>query len=302
MKLMPHRFRLIALAMLSCGPALHAAASAADIPAACAENAAWDDPVAPARIHANSWYVGTCAISAILITTDQGHVLIDGATETAAPLIERNIRALGFKVKDIRFILNSHEHRDHAGGIARLQRDSGAVVIAREPAASVLESGKNDHGDPQYGTLGGFPPISKVQRTRDGETLVLGGARMTAHATPGHTAGSTSWSWTSCESTDCRHMVYADSLSAVSADGYRFSDEAAHPGVVAAFRSSFDAVAALPCDILMTPHPGASHLLARIGPAASEALVDPAACARYADNARSKLDTRLDKEKPGVKQ
>jgi metallo-beta-lactamase class B len=298
---MPDRFRFLVLAMLSCCSATHAAAVAPDTPA-CAEKSGWDDPVAPARIHANTWYVGTCGISAILITTDEGHVLIDGATETSAPLIERNIRTLGFKVEDIRYILDSHEHLDHAGGIALLQRDSGAVVIAREPAASILERGENDLGDPQYGTLGPFPPIRNIRRINDGETLALGRILMTAHATPGHTAGSTSWSWTSCESTDCRHMVYADSLSAVSADGYRFSDEAAHPGVVAAFRSSFDAVAALPCDILMTPHPGASHLLARIGPAASEALVDPAACARYADNARSKLDTRLDKEKPGVKQ
>jgi metallo-beta-lactamase class B len=293
---MPHRFRLIALTMVSFCSAIQFAAAAVKPSTACAENAGWDDPVAPARIHANTWYVGTCAISAILITTDEGHVLIDGVTENAVPLVEKSIRALGFKVEDIRFILNSHEHRDHAGGIARLQHDSGAVVIAREPAASVLERGVNDRSDPQFGTLDGFPPISKIQRTRDGETLVLGGIRMTAHATPGHTAGSTSWSWISCESDDCYQMVYADSLSAISADGYRFSDDKAHPGIVATFRRSFDTVAALPCDILMTPHPGASHLLARIGAGAAEALVDSTACARYAGSARSKLDARLELE------
>jgi metallo-beta-lactamase class B len=267
----------------------------------CPAQAGWSDPARPAHVFANTWYVGTCGISAILVTGESGHVLIDGATEAAAPMIEANVRSLGFRVEDIHYIVNSHEHLDHAGGLARLQKDSGATVVAREPAASILESGVNDRGDPQFGAIDPFPPVTDARRLAEGETLVLGELRLVVHATPGHTAGSTSWTWTSCEADDCRSMVYADSLSAVSADDYRFSDEAAHPGIVDAFRRSFAKVAALPCDILMTPHPGASHLLERLGPSATRPLIDSAACARYAGEARTRLDARIDKERQDAK-
>ena len=267
----------------------------------CPVKPTWDDAARPAHIFGNSWYVGTCGITAILITSTEGHVLLDGATEKAAPLIEANIRALGFKVEDVRFILNSHEHFDHAGGIARLQKATGATVVAREPAATTLEHGSNDRTDPQFGVLGDFPPISKIRRIKDGEVLSLGDLALTPHATPGHTLGSTSWTWNSCESGDCQKMAYADSLTAISADDYHFSDEQAHPGIVARFRKTFAVVAALPCDILMTPHPGASQLLERLGPGATKPLIDDTACARYAAGAGSYLDARLAKERTGNK-
>jgi metallo-beta-lactamase class B len=262
----------------------------------CPTDGGWSDPARPAHVYANTWYVGTCGISAILITSPDGHVLIDGATEQAAPMIEANVRALGFRVEDIRFLLNSHAHLDHAGGLARLAKDSGATLIAREPSARTLERGASERDDPQFGQLGPFPPVRDVRRIADRETVTVGQLVLTAHATPGHTAGSTSWTWTSCENGDCRAMVYADSVSAVSAKSYRYSDEESHPGVVAAFRSSLDRIAALPCDILMTPHPSASRLLARLGPSASEALIDPTACTRYAEQARQRLESRIEKE------
>lgn len=269
--------------------------------AICQKDSGWNDPTRPAHIYGNTWYVGTCGISAILVTSEQGHILLDGATEKAAPMIEANIKALGFKVKDIRFIIISHEHFDHIGGIATLLRDSGAIVVAREPAASTLERGENESGDPQFGILQPFPAVANVRRIANGETLALGELALIAHATPGHTSGSTSWTWSSCESGTCQHMVYADSLTAVSSEQYLFSDEASHPGTLAAFRGSFETVANLPCDILMTPHPGASQLFERLGPGAPSPLVDPSACKRYADSARSRLDARLEKEKATTK-
>ena len=263
----------------------------------CPADAGWNDPARPAHLFGNTWYVGTCGISAILVTTREGHVLIDAATEKAAPMIEANMRALGFRIEDIKYILGSHEHLDHAGGMARLQKDSGATVVASAAAATTLARGTNDRSDPQFGVLGDFPPVSSIRRIEDGDTLSLGELVLTAHATPAHTPGSTSWTWKSCESGDCRNMVYADSLTAVSANDYRFSDEQAHPGVVARFRTTFNIVAQLPCDILMTPHPGASDLMARLGPAATKPLVDSAACKRYAADASARLDARLAKER-----
>jgi len=263
----------------------------------CPADAGWNDPARPAHLFGNTWYVGTCGISAILVTAREGHVLIDAATEKAAPMIEANVRALGFRIEDIKYILGSHEHLDHAGGMARLQKDSGATVVASAAAATTLARGTNDRSDPQFGVLGDFPPVSSIRRIEDGDTLSLGELVLTAHATPAHTPGSTSWTWKSCESGDCRNMVYADSLTAVSANDYRFSDELAHPGVVARFRTTFNIVAQLPCDILMTPHPGASDLMARLGPAATKPLVDSTACKRYAADASARLDARLAKER-----
>ncbi|MEH6414035.1 subclass B3 metallo-beta-lactamase [Pseudomonas sp. CGJS7] len=265
--------------------------------APCPKKPNWDDPTAPRHIQGNTWYVGTCSISAILITSDAGHILIDGVTDTAASNILANIRALGFDPKQVRYILNSHEHIDHAGGIARLARDTGARVVAREPAATALERGKGDRGDPQFLSVPGFPPVANVQRIGDGETLSLGGLQLTAHATPGHTPGGTSWSWRSCDAAgECRAVVYADSLTPFSDKVYRYSDDAAHPGALAAFRRSIDTVAALPCEILLTPHPGASAMFERIGPQASKALVDTGGCRAYAAEGATKLDTRLKEE------
>ena len=266
---------------------------------ACTTDADWNEPAQPLRIYGNTWYVGTCGISAILITSPEGHVLIDGATEKAAPLIEKSIQTLGFDLKDVRYILNSHEHSDHVGGIAQLQRDSGATVAARGPAAAILERGKSDRSDPQYLSVDPFPPAASVRRIVDGETIALGSLSLTAHATPGHTQGSTSWSWKSCESDRCLDIVYADSLSAFSDKVYRYSDEAQHPGVLAAFRKTLVTVAELPCDILLTPHPDASNLWSRLGPRVTAPLIDPAACRRYSATASPNLDARITKESAG---
>lgn len=267
-------------------------------PAPCPAEPNWDEPTAPRRIHGNTWYVGTCAISAILVASDAGHILIDGVTDSAAPNIQANIRALGFDPGQVRYILNSHEHIDHAGGIARLARDTGARVVAREPAATALERGKADRGDPQFLSVPGFPPVAGVQRIGDGDTLKLGALELTAHATPGHTAGGTSWTWRSCdEAGDCRDIAYADSLTPFSDKVYRFSDEAAHPGALAAFRRSIETVAALPCDILLTPHPAASAMFERIGPGASRPLVDAGGCRAYAADGAAKLEARLEQER-----
>lgn len=287
--------------LAACANAPHrdrAASAGANPAAACPAKPRWDDPTPPRRIYGNTWYVGTCAISAILITSDAGHILIDGVTDSAAPNIEANIRALGFDPAQVRYLLNSHEHIDHAGGIARLARDTGARVVAREPAATALERGKADRSDPQFLTVPAFPPVPAVQRIGDGATLELGALRLTAHATPGHTAGATSWSWRSCDDAGaCRDVVYADSLTPFSDKVYRYSDDAAHPGALAAFRRSIDTIAALPCDIVLSPHPGASDMFERIGPHATRPLVDRNGCRAYAAAGAAKLDARLLEER-----
>lgn len=301
MRLAPALIATIVLSGCAAPQASRTAADAAPTPA-CSADAdpmdGWNDRAPPQRIFGNTWYVGTCGISALLVTSPQGHVLVDAGTEKAAPLVEANIRALGFDLRDVKFIVGSHEHNDHAGGIARLQRDTGASVLARGPAAAALERGNVDRSDPQFLIHEPMPAAANVRRIDDGHVLELGPTRLIAHATPGHAAGGTSWTWRSCDDTgQCRDFAYVDSLSAISDDVFRYGDDAAHPGYLAGFRKTLDTVAALPCDILVTPHPAASGLWKRIGPSASQALVNAGACRKYAADARTNLDARLAGEK-----
>jgi metallo-beta-lactamase class B len=252
----------------------------------------WSDRAPPRRIFGNTYYVGTCGIAAILVVGDAGAILIDGATEQAPAAILANIRALGFDPHQVKLLLNTHEHMDHAGGLAGLQRETGALLLARAPAVAALRSGAADRDDPQFADLTGFPAIADVRTLADDEVVRLGSLALASHATPGHAPGGTSWTWRSCEGARCLDIAYVDSLSALTDGHYRFAD---HPDYVAAFERSFDTVAGLPCDLLLTPHPAASDLLARLNGDAP--LVDPGACKAFAANARANLATRLADER-----
>lgn len=262
--------------------------------AACGGSDDWTRPAPPVRIHANTYDVGTCGISSILIVGDQGDVLIDGGPEEAADLIADNIRRLGYRVEDLRFILHSHEHFDHVGGIAKLQRLSGATLIASVPAKKVLETGTPSPDDPQSGSLKPFPPTTVGRTIVDGQEVRLGNLMLTAMATPGHTPGALSWRWVSCDGGVCRTIVYADSLSPVSGLAYRFSDR---PAYLAAYRASIARIAASPCEILLTPHPSASHMPERF--ALGKPLLDENACRDYAATLTGNLDDRLANEAAG---
>lgn len=295
------RFQTLTLCvMLPLSTAVLAQPAAEKAPAtpatACADDAGWNDPAVPRRVHGNTWYVGTCGISALLVTSPQGHVLIDGATPQAGKQILANIRTLGFKPEDVRYIVFSHEHFDHVGGLAELQQATGAPVLARKPAVATIKRGASDRNDPQLLVLEPFAAVANVQSIADDEVIKAGPLALQAIPTPGHTPGGTSWTWRSCEKDDCRQIVYADSLTAISDDEYRYSDDTTHPGYVAAFRQTLARVADLPCDILVTPHPSASQLWSRIGPGASQPLVNTGACQAYSETGRKRLDARLAEE------
>jgi metallo-beta-lactamase class B len=254
----------------------------------------WDKPAPPVRIHGNTYLVGTCGIAAVLVTGSEGHILIDAGTEVGADLVARNIRSLGFRLGDIKYLLHSHEHLDHVGGMARLQQLTGGQLVASPAAAAVFKTGATGSGDPQAGM---HPPFRAARVDRiieDGEQVRLRDLALTAVATPGHTTGALSWTWTSCDGGVCRRLVYADSLTAVSRDDYRFTD---HPAELAAFRASLAKVAALDCEILITPHPSASNMVARLGGRAP--LENRAACRDYSAKLNRQLEDRLAREAAG---
>jgi metallo-beta-lactamase class B len=262
----------------------------------CAQCGEWNVPQRPFRLHGTTYYVGTHGLGAILVTSPQGHVLIDGGLPQSAPLIRANVESLGFRMRDVKLILNSHAHYDHAGGIAELQRASGGRVLASAWSASVMKSGKSQPGDPQFGIAFGYAAVANVGTFTFEDTLRVGPIAIVPHATAGHTPGGTTWSWRACDAARCLDFVYADSQTPVSADGFLFTRNTTYPTALQDFARGFAVLEQLRCDVLLTPHPGASQLWERLDKrdrGQADALRDPQACRRYAANARAQLARRV---------
>lgn len=295
--------RLLCVAFALALPALvHAGDDPLTRPIVFEAAAKWNRPQAPLRIHGDTYYVGMHGLSSILIHGDAGSILLDGDLPQSAPEIEAHIRQLGFKLEDVRLILNSHAHFDHAGGIAALQRDSGADVLASPSGARALRSGRVVADDPQAGySDNGFPAVARVREVRDGETVRLGNLAVTAHFTPGHTPGSTTWTWRSCEDGNCLDVVYADSLNAISAPGFHYLADTTHADLAETFRHSIDTVANLPCDILISVHPEIAGVDAKLEKIARKPkrnpFIDAQACRVYANTYRNMLDARVEQER-----
>ena len=283
---------ILASLFVACGPKVLEPDAAFE----CSNCERWNTPQDPFRVYGNTWYVGTAGLSSILIETADGLILIDGGLPQSAALIDASIRKLGFDPLQISAILLSHAHFDHAGGIAALQRLSGATVYTSDAGQLVLESGELQADDPQYmkgATDSGVPAVSNVVSIGDREKVTIGGVDVMAVYTPGHTPGGMSWSWESCALETCYNVVYADSMTAVSADGYRFSDGPAVNQLI----ESADVLSNLDCDILLSPHPfffGMQDKLEKIDD--GNPFINNVACMIYAETALDWLQQRLQSE------
>lgn len=266
----------------------------------CERCEAWNQDQAPFRIFGNTYYVGPRGLSSVLIASPDGHVLIDGALPQSAPLIARHVEQLGFKMSDVKIILNSHVHYDHAGGISDLQKASGAKVIASDIAAKVLRTGEVDRNDPQFHTLKPYPGASNVEALGSRDSVEVGKLRLKVIHTPGHTPGGTTWTWRSCEGERCLNIVYGDSLNAVSDDSFKYGGDERYPQAATDMAASIAALAAAPCDILSAAHPeftGLWSIIDEQGKGDRARLVDSSACKRYAAAGKERLDKRLQDEK-----
>lgn len=283
----------IALAVAACGQR----ELEPDEPIVCDQCDNWNQPQDPFRIHGNTWYVGTAGLSSILIETDDGLILIDGGLPQSAALIDANIRNLGFDSLDVKAILVSHAHYDHVGGIAALQAFTDAQVFASRLALEPLTNGRLTVDDPQYiadSDQGNFPAVRQVVAIGDGEVVTIGSVDVKAVYTPGHTPGSTTWTWQSCALNACYDVVYADSMSAVSAEGFKFTDS----GVADKLVASAGIIADLDCDILLTPHPfffGMADKLEKIDQ--GNPFVNNVGCLLYAETSLQWLERRLEAER-----
>lgn len=291
-------------------PTTALSAPAPDTAKVCEMCEQWNMPQKPFQVFGNTYYVGTAELSVILITSQKGLILLDGALPQSVPQIEANIRSLGFKPEDVKWILSTHAHFDHAGGIAALARDTGARVGSSVQATRALKAGSAVAEDPQagYGRFMDFAPVANVKGLKGGSKLRLGDVTITVLNTPGHTPGGASYTWRSCEADRCLQVVYADSLNPVSAPGFRYSGplqaSSAQPpappsALVQTFRQSIQTVETLPCDVLLTAHPGFSETFEKLEKRASgqpDAFIDSQSCRAYAADATRRLDQRLAEE------
>jgi len=223
--------------------------------AAAQEQDWWTRPIEPFRIIGNIYYVGGADLTSYLIETPKGLILLDGGSASLAPAIEKHIEQLGFKVSDIRILLNSHAHTDHAGGLMYFKRVSGARMIASEGDRPLLERWAHD---PQFGDRLGFPAVVVDQIIHDGELVELGGVTLRAVLTPGHTPGCTTWTMTANEGGRKYDVVFFCSTSAPS--GYRLVNNKAYPNIVSDFEHSFARLKQLPCDVFLGAHGTFFHL------------------------------------------
>jgi len=267
-----------------------------DAPFECEQCDSWNEPQEPFRVHGNTWFVGTDGLTSILIETDDGLILIDGGLPQSAALIIANVRSLGFDPMMIKAILLSHAHFDHAGGVAALQRLTRANVFTSEAGAPVLTIGRLAADDPQYvagSDSGSFPAVDNVRAVGDGEFVSVGGVDVKAVYTPGHTSGSVTWTWESCALGTCYDVVYADSMSAVSAQDFSFAESGAADQII----ESAGIIGDLDCDILLSPHPfffGMYDKLERRDD--GNPFVNNFACTFYAESSLDWLEQRLKAE------
>lgn len=255
----------------------------------------WNTPVPPFRIAGNLYYVGAVEIASYLITTPQGHFLLDGGFVETAPQIESNIAQLGFKLSDVKYLLNSHAHYDHAGGLAELKKLTGAKFVASEGDAGLLRNG--GHGDFRFGDTLLFPPIEPDKTISNGESLQLGNQMMIAHLTPGHTRGTTTWTTKIRDGAKTYDVVFVGSQSSLD---YKFVAQESYPGIAADFVKSFAVLKNLPCDIFLASHGSFFHFVdkrERFMRGEKNAFVDPDGYTRYLAESEKDFRQKVDRQK-----
>jgi metallo-beta-lactamase class B len=249
------------------------------------ERAAWNQPVRPFTVIGNVHYVGAAGVSAFLITTNDGSILLDGGLPETAEQIERNIQALGFKLSDVKYLLNSHAHFDHAGGLAQLKRVSGAAFVASAADAAALKAGGP-----------AMPAIEADRVVKDGDTVELGGVTMTALVTPGHTKGCTTWTTTVTDKGRRYRVLFYCSTSVVD----KLVGNTGYPEIVADYERTFARLRKLEADVFLANHPvffAMEDKRTRMSADRPNPFVDPAELRRYVDQSERQFRAALEGQK-----
>lgn len=254
---------------------------------------AWAKPMEPFQITKGVWYVGTENLSSILLTTPAGHILIDAGLDESAPQIKANIETAGFRLTDVRYLLNSHARLDQAGGMARLKAWSGAQLVASQPNADQMARGGRQ--DFALGDALPFPPVTTDKIIHDKESIILGGITVTALFTPGHLPGSTSWRVTLRNG---KTLIYADSLATPD---YLLINNKNYPGLVTDMQSSFKTLAAQHVDIFIANKGDRFELLEKrqqLRNGDTQAFFDSNGLQQYVERSRQRFITQLTAQQP----
>lgn len=265
-----------------------------------ADNSNWTRPLKPYRVVGNIYYVGSEGLSAWLITSSEGHVLLDsGPSAEGAKLIERNIATLGFKLTDVKVLINTHAHFDHAGGMAQLKADTGAKVWASRLDEPALEQGHHI-GDNENGPT----PFAAVKVDRsfgDEAKLTLGETKLVAHLTPGHTPGCTSWTMAATEKGRPLSVTFPCSLSVA---GNVLVGNKTHRSIVADYRSTFAKLRTIPTDVMLPAHEEQGNLLAKRQKYLRgdlNAFIDPTELNRFVDVSEAAFNKELARQQGAAK-
>lgn len=210
----------------------------------------WNAPTEPFKIIDNVYYVGTNGLASYLITTPKGHMLVDTGLAEANPQIKGNIAKLGFKVGDIKYLLNTHAHLDHAAGLAELKKETGAKVVAGARDKPLLEGGY--YPGQQSAQELKFPPVKVDRAVKDGDTVSLGGTTLTAYATPGHSPGCTSWGFKVKDGNAVRSaLIFCSGTVALN----KLVGSPTYPGIIDDYKKTFARVKKMQVDVFLAPHP-----------------------------------------------
>ena len=259
------------------------------------EQRAWNQPVKPFRMIGNLYYVGAAGVSSFLVNTGDGLILVDGGFAETAPLIERNVAALGFHMKDVKYLLTSHAHYDHCGGLAALERASGAQLVASRADCPTLIIGHQKSYGPGQDEVN-FPRVKVDRVIDDGATVSLGNTTLTAHLTPGHTRGCTSWS-IPVKANGKTYRAVIDCSTTVA--GNQLVDNPKYPQIVSDYRRSFAILSALPCDVFLAPHPLFFHLAEKrkqLDAGNADAFVEPGELKRFVQQSEQDFNQELQRQ------
>jgi metallo-beta-lactamase class B len=261
-------------------------------------NPDWTEPFPPFRIAGNLFYVGSKDLAIYLVTTPQGHILINSGLEASVPLIRASVEKLGFKLSDIKILLISHAHWDHDGGSAEIKRLTGAKYVVMDGDVSVVESGGQT--DFQYGsTPTSLYPPAKVDRVlHDSEEVKLGTTTLVAHLTPGHTKGCTTWTMKVEDAGKILDVVIIGSPNVN--EGYKLVTNSSYPEIASDYERTFRVLKSLPVDIFLGAHGGYFDLTTkypRLKDAAVNPFIDPAGYTRYITNREEAFRKELAKQR-----
>ena len=262
-----------------------------------AQDPSWTEPYPPFHIAGNLYYVGSKGLANYLITTTQGHILINSDLEANVPMIRASVEQLGFKFNDIKILLISHAHWDHDAGSAKVKALTGASYMVMDADVPVVESGgKTDfHYAGDATTL--YTPVRVDRVLHDGDEVKLGGVVLVAHLTPGHTKGCTTWTLTVRDGGKTYNAVIIGSPNVNP--GYKLVDNAKYPTIARDYERTFRVLTSLKCDVFLGAHGAYFDMeakYARKQAGAADAFVDPKGCAAFIEQKHQEFRSELAKQ------